>query len=319
MSTPVPCEMCERPSTWSADCGAGGVRVACDLHHAEAVKLAKDPPPDVDPIPESWWRKRATMRRTKRNPERGPCRWDVGTPGHPRFCGAPGTDDLDFGDYICPKHFAEFQRIRASRRVRPNFIPDGVTDALSAVDWKSVKGFPGGPRGFVRYAIDGAARKVGLRKNPALILVHGNPRPPAEIERAWMKFHETDEVSGPIRDIGRIPGTPDYTFALGRCVDVNLGRGWQKFTPRPWLVFSPKDESLWIVAEKPLRLGNGVAGSEVHGVTYDPPASSAKDPAKYRHEFNEPRPTFSPVGNPNYCRAILLDGGSYYVDDWVRD
>lgn len=203
--------------------------------------------------------------------------------------------------------------------VRPNFLPDGVSDALDAVDWDHIRKFPGGYRGYMRYAADTVARRVGLRKNPALILVHGNPGAPAEVSRAWCKFHERDSFTGSVRDVGKIPGAPQYTFALGRCVDVNLGRGWQKFEPRPWLVFDPKDEALWIVAEKPMKLGSGVAGMSVHGITYDPMASSGKDPSKYRHKFEDPMPSLSPVGNPNYCRAIILDGGGYRVDDWIRD
>lgn len=157
------------------------------------------------------------------------------------------------------------------------------------------------------------------RSNPALILVHGNPRPPAEVERAWCKFHERDSFTGTLRDLGKIPGAPAYTFALGRCVDVDLGRGYQKFDPRPWLVYSPDDEALWIVSEKAYRYGSGLAGAEVHGITYDPQASSGKDPAKYRHRFEPPLPTFSPTGNPNYTRAVMLDGGNYRVTDWIHD
>ena len=169
-----------------------------------------------------------------------------------------------------------------------------------------------------RIATGETGRRATL-PNPALILVTGNPRPPAEVEAAWLKFHDRDEFTGTVRNLGRIAGTPDYTFALGRCVDLDLGRGTQRFTPMPWLVYSPVDESLWIVAEAPLKFGTGVAGAEVRSVTYSPQQSSGKDPARYRHRFLSPRPTLAPIGNPNYCRAALFDGGGYHVDDWVRN
>lgn len=298
------CEECPRPATWGADTGAGGMRYACDPHHAAAVRLDRSAPKDVEPIPESWW-KRLTA-----------CAWCdrlIGEDGNPT--GPKGAAAQVKSHGICLPCKRDVER----KPTRPNFLPDGVSDALDSVDWDHVTKFPGGVRGYARYAADTVARRVELRRNPALILVHGNPRPPSEVERAWCKFHERDAFTGAVRDVGKIPGAPDYTFALGRCVDVDLGRGPQRFSPMPWLVFSPKDESLWIVAEKPIRLGNGVAGAEVRAVTYDPMASSGKDPAKYRHRFESPRPSFSPVGNPNYCRAVLLDGGAYRVDDWIRD
>lgn len=211
--------------------------------------------------------------------------------------------------------------VTGKKPTRPNFLPQGVSDALDSVNWDHVTKFPGGVRGYARYAADSVARKVGLRKNPALILVHGNPRPPAEVERAWCTFHGRDEFGGTLRNVGKIPGAPDYTFALGRCVDVDLGHGPQKFTPMPWLVCDPKDDALWIVAEKPIRLGTGVAGARVRAVTYAPTASSGKEIANYRHHFESPLPEFAPVGNPNYCRAMLFEGGGYRVagEEWIHE
>lgn len=175
-------------------------------------------------------------------------------------------------------------------------------------------------QGDPSYSRDLDAAK-STRPNPSLILVAGNPRPPAEVERAWCKFHQRDSFGGTVRDVGKIAGAPDYAFALGRCVDVDLGRGPQRFTPMPWLVCDPRDDSLWIVAEKALKLGNGIAGSDVRAVTYAPTASSGKDVANFRHKFSEPMPTFCPVGNLSYCRAIMLNGGQYRVagEEWIYD
>jgi hypothetical protein len=50
-------------------------------------------------------------------------------------------------------------------------VPQGVTDALSAVDWRSIRDFPGGVRGYVRYVASRVARR-----NPLLMTVGGNPR-----------------------------------------------------------------------------------------------------------------------------------------------
>ncbi len=206
------------------------------------------------------------------------------------------------------------------RQTRPNFLPDGATDALDAVDWDHVTKFPGGVRGYARYAADATLRKVGLRRNPALILVHAmNPQPPAALERAWCEFHQRDQFNGTLRNVGKIAGTPEFTFALGRCVDVDLGRGLQKFTPMPWLVYAPDDGALWIVAEKSVNLGGGTAGRSIRSVTYSPTSSSGKEPAYYRHKFESPLPTFSPVGSVHQCRAVLFDGGGYVVTDWIRD
>lgn len=156
--------------------------------------------------------------------------------------------------------------------------------------------------------------------NPNLILVHAlNPPIPANVERAWCKFHQKSEYSGTTRDIGKIAGAPDFTFALGRCKDLDFGDGPREFRPRPWLVCSPDDHSLWIVSEEPMHLGNGVAGKKVVAVTYDPPRASGKEPAYYRHKFDNPHPELAPVGSPNNCRAILLQGGVYKVTDWIRN
>lgn len=161
-----------------------------------------------------------------------------------------------------------------------------------------------------------------VRSNPPLILVHAmNPPPPAELEAAWCRFHQRDEFAGKVVDIGDIPQAPKFTFALGRCQDIDLGDGPQKFSPRPWLVCSPDDDSLWIVSDgDPMRLGSGVAGRALRAVTYDPMRSSGKDPAYYRHKFDQPGPVLTPVGNPNECRAILLKGGNYRVagEEWIH-
>lgn len=159
-------------------------------------------------------------------------------------------------------------------------------------------------------------------RNPPLILVHAlNPPVPVEVERAWKRFHQRDECDAKTVDIGKIPGTPDFTFALGRCVNIEIdGRKCPFQKGKPWLVYDPSDQALWIVTAEPMNLGGGVAGSNVTAVTYDPVDESGKDPnALFRHEFDVPYPTLSPVGNPRRCRAILLDGGVYRVTDWVRN
>lgn len=165
-------------------------------------------------------------------------------------------------------------------------------------------------------------RKCLAKENPSLILVTGaNPPPPVEIERAWCRFHQRDAYDGKTVNFGNVPGAPEFVFALGRCRDIDFGEGPQRFTPAPWLVCSPDDNSLWIVAPQPMRLGTGVAGAEVHAVTYDPTAESGKTPAYYRHEFDEPRPVMTPVGRVGgraVCKAVLLDGGTYRVTDWIH-
>jgi hypothetical protein len=205
------------------------------------------------------------------------------------------------------------------KKTRRNFfLPDGASDALSAVDWSHIRKFPGGPLGYARYAASEVKRRV-LRRNPSLMLVTGNPPPAMEaVRRAWCKFHQKDSYTGTTRNIGAIPGAPQYAMALGRLHAIDLGKGSQQFSPKPWLVYAPDDQSLWIVSEEPMNVG-AAASSSIKSVTYDPMKSSGKEPAYYKHEFNNPHPSFCPVGNAKRCRAILLEGGVYRVKDWIYD
>lgn len=167
-------------------------------------------------------------------------------------------------------------------------------------------------------AVYGKAYKPS-RPNPSLILVTGNPGPGA-VEKAWCHFHQRDVYDGRTENFGVIRGMPPFVFALGRCVSVEIDGNERKFgSPKPWLVCSPDDESLWIVSKQVMNLGSDAAGRRLTAVTYDPTRESGKEPAFYRHEFSKPNPTMTPIGNAHRCRAVILDGGVYSVKDWIHD
>lgn len=158
-----------------------------------------------------------------------------------------------------------------------------------------------------------------VRSNPSLILV-GNPQAstPAEIEDAWCKFHQRDTFKGR-KETMNIPGTPPFVFALGELVDIDVGGGLLKPSPRPLLVCNPKDDSLWIVSHEPMDVRD-LQGRRVVKATYDPVGGSGKEKgAVFRHKFDAPHPVFSPIGDARKCRAALLEGGTYTVDDWIRN
>lgn len=200
----------------------------------------------------------------------------------------------------------------------------GDLGGLRVVTVESLGGADSYPKGTVRKFNDKClvlADKRHLEPNPPLILVHAmNPPIPADIERSWCNFHQRDRYTGKTRDIGKIPGTPDFTFALGRCEALEIGGKKCTFSKRPWVVCSPDDQSIWIVAEEPMNIGSGMAGRKVSALTYDPVSASGKDKnAVFRHEFDSPHPTLDPIGRPAWCRAILLQGGRYKVTDWIHN
>lgn len=254
-----------------------------------------------------------------------------------RTCGGPTKGRDQDGAYCIPCATGERPNPDASHRAPPETVrfTGGRTCAPETkcpycngpMGWVKLK--PGGTEAWgcadptwdscLHYwALPTAAKPS--RSNPGLILVTGNPAPPAEVERAWCRFHQADEFRGTVNDFGRIPGAPAFVFALGRCKDIDLGNGRQTFNPRPWLVCDPTDRNaLWIVAPKMMNLGNSSRGRSVHSITYDPMPESGKEPAYYRHKFHEPRPTFAPIGSPLQTRAVLLDGGVYDVREWIED
>ena len=165
-----------------------------------------------------------------------------------------------------------------------------------------------------------------MRENPALMLVTGgNPPNEAALKEAWKRFHQRDTFDGRKVDVGRIPGTPPVTFAIGYLYALDFGSG-DCVTPkkdRPWVCCNPEDQSLWIVSKGPMDFSK-VAGRAIHALTYDPIPESGKDDAHWKHEFSTPRPTLSPVGTASksgakVARAALIDGGRYKVDDWLYD
>lgn len=163
------------------------------------------------------------------------------------------------------------------------------------------------------------------RTNPGLLLVTGNPRNESaerrreRLERAWCHFHQRERFDGSVTDVGPVPGAPATAFVLGRLVAIDLGDGEQEFAGgAPFLCASPDDDSLWIVARDTMNLAAQRARA-VTSVTYDPVRTSGKDRAHYRHDFHAPRPTLAPIGGARSCRAALLDGGRYYVTDWIHE
>jgi hypothetical protein len=159
------------------------------------------------------------------------------------------------------------------------------------------------------------------RSNPLLMIV-GNP-PTATVERvrkAWARFHH-HAFDGKVRKLEAIPGGPSCVFALGTCVALDFGTGDARPSgPRPLVCCDPSDQSLWLVAAgAPMKL-TACARRPVHALTYAPVASSGKEKhADFRHEFERPLPVLKPVGDAARCRAALLDGGRYRVDDWIYD
>lgn len=167
-----------------------------------------------------------------------------------------------------------------------------------------------------------AAHNVVLptRDNPGLILWSGNPPPevPRAVEAAWCTFHGRDEFSGSIRDVGRIPGAPEYAFALGRLHALDVGHGDQSLRQGGVWVVADTRKKLWIVSERTPMDFRDLAGVEVVALTYTPMRSSGKDPAHYQHHFENRLPVLAPVGPAARCRAVKLERGSYDVDDWIR-
>lgn len=161
-------------------------------------------------------------------------------------------------------------------------------------------------------------RGRGYARNPSLMLVTGNPPREAVLE-AWRRFHQAEQFTGKWEEIPDIAGVPDVMFALGRCVEIDVGNGLQELKGgKAWLACNPDDQALWIVSRVAMNLA-GAQGAEVRAIVYEPPASSGKDPAHYKHDFSKPRPVLAPVGTANRCRGVLLEGGVYRVDDWIYE
>lgn len=208
------------------------------------------------------------------------------------------------------------------RRIRDAEIDEACRNRYPC-DGCGARGVPiaplvsGGPR-FCQRCHEAAGQPKARRPNPALILVTGNPAP-GTVEKAWCKFHQRDVYDGRSESFGIIRGMPPFVFALGKCKSLEIDGAARPFTPQPWLVCSPDDESLWIVTKDVMNLGSGAAGRAIEAITYDPPRESGKTPAYYRHEFDKPLPVLTPVGDPHRCRAVLLDGGAYSVSDWIHE
>jgi len=228
---------------------------------------------------------------------------------------------------LTPFVMAGERKAGGARGTRRNFLPPGATDALDAVDWDHVTKFPGGIRGYARYAADVAARKLRLRKNPSLMLVTGNPGGVSEaaLKAAWCRFHQRDTFTGRKVDLGPTPGTPPVTFALGYLYAIDFGTGDCRVATkaRVWVCCNPEDSSIWLVSRETMDFSK-VAGKAVHALTYDPVEESAKEDAHFKHTFSAPRPTLCPVGHTNgsgakCSKAALVDGGRYKIDSWIRD
>lgn len=198
-----------------------------------------------------------------------------------------------------------------SQRTNPSYV---ARDPFARGEYRRESA--GGPR-FCQRCHEAAGQPKAHRPNPALILVTGNPAPGA-VEKSWCKFHQRDVYDGKTESFGVIRGMPPFVFALGKCKSLEIDGSARPFTPQPWLVCSPDDESLWIVTKDVMNLGSGAAGKSIEAITYDPPRESGKTPAYYRHEFDKPLPVLTPVGDPHRCRAVLLDGGAYVVNEWIH-
>jgi len=146
----------------------------------------------------------------------------------------------------------------------------------------------------------------------------GNPDT-TNAEAAWSRFHQQGEFRGHRMNLGSIPGAPKVAFALGRLVAISIEGEEQPVSgSAAFVVGDPDTMSLWIASKSGIDASK-VSGMRVNALVYDPPGSSGKDPAHYKHDFKSPLPTLSPVGDSRRCNAVLLDGGRYVVDDWIYD
>lgn len=154
--------------------------------------------------------------------------------------------------------------------------------------------------------------------NPSLMLITGNP-PEKSVKKAWERFHQAD-FRGPVETMASIHGVPEILFAVGKLVSLEVGRKLQPRGGTIWVACSPDDQGLWLLAKSDVMDLNGSQGDPVKALTYDPPQHSGKEKdAVFRHEFKKPHPVLAPVGHANRCRAALLEGGVYTVDDWLYD
>jgi len=159
------------------------------------------------------------------------------------------------------------------------------------------------------------------RRNPMLMVVTGNP--PANVEkvkRAWKQFHHHD-FNGQVRTLPPIPGGPKTMFALGTCVALDFGTGDARPSgSRPLVCCDPTDDSLWIVATNAGMNLSACAGKTLKALTYAPVRASGKEKnVDFRHDFHRPLPHLKPIGRAGKCKAALLDGGRYYVKDWIYE
>jgi hypothetical protein len=152
--------------------------------------------------------------------------------------------------------------------------------------------------------------------NPPLILVHAlNPPVPADVEAAWCKFHQKDRYTGTTRDIGKIAGAPDFTFALGRCEALEIDGKKCTFSKRPWSSALQRPVDLDRSPE-PMNIGSGMADRR-SALTYV--RLERQDRTRCSGTVRQPAPSLDPIGRPAWCKAILLQGGRYKVTDWIHD
>jgi hypothetical protein len=139
------------------------------------------------------------------------------------------------------------------------------------------------------------------------------------VKEAWAKFHH-HAFNGAVRRLPSIPGGPSVVFALGECVALDFGTGDARPKGRrPLVCCDPSDDSLWLVAQ-----GGGLnlakcSGMPLHALTYAPVRASGKEDADFRHSFDKPLPRLKAIGSARACKAALLDGGRYFVRDWIYE